>query len=284
MPVVVLITNDSMHGRRVLQSVWERGIVLDAVLFLTGSLGLPPARGTGFAGRLRRWPAAVATAVARRVRFATGRRRPYAERCGRVIATGGMNSGRLLRDLRRLRPDWIVLGGGGILSPQVIATARMGVLNAHPALLPWIRGCGTTGASLVHGVALGATVHRVDAGIDTGAIVRRRLLPVAPGDTHLGDLEQGCMRLASTMLADAVEAIVRRDDPQAGVPQPERYPLFRTAREAELREHFAIAASGRAHALYRAWLPLCPDPEDGILPSSPVAAPQGMEVRPAVGP
>jgi len=283
MPVVVLITNDSMHGRRVLQSVWERGIVLDAVLYLTGGLGLPAARGAGLAGRLRRWPSAAAGTVGRRIRFATARRRRYAERCARVIATGAMNSERLLRDLRQLRPDWIVLGGGGILAPQVIATARLGVLNAHPALLPWIRGCGTTGASLAHGVALGATVHRVDAGIDTGPIVQRRLLPVAPGDTHLGDLEQACMRLASEMLADAVESVVRGGGVPAGVPQPGRYPLFRAAGEAELREHFAIAASGRAHALYTAWSTLCNAGEDGILPPFPFDAPTTVNLEPLVG-
>jgi folate-dependent phosphoribosylglycinamide formyltransferase PurN len=283
MPVVVLITNDSLHGRRVLQAVRDRGIVLDAVLYLTGSLGLPAARGLPLHQRLRRWPGAAVSGLARRLRFVRGRRAAYAERCARVIGTAAMNGPRLLRDLRALRPDWIILGGGGILAPEVIATARMGVLNAHPALLPWIRGCGTAPASLAHGVALGATVHRVDAGIDTGPIVQRRLLPVESADADLGGLEQGCQRLAAEMLADAVEGIVRRGEVPAGVAQPVKYPLFRLSQEPEMRERFATGAGGRAHALYVAWRALCNDPDAGILPASDVRPPPEMELHPAAG-
>jgi len=49
----------------------------------------------------------------------------------------------------------LVLGGGGILQPHIIATARSGVLNAHLALLPWVRGCGVVGYSLDEACLLG---------------------------------------------------------------------------------------------------------------------------------
>lgn len=284
MPTVVLITNDSTHGRRVLQTLWERGIVLDEVLYLAGRLGLPATRGAGLAGRMLRWPYSVARTLMRTVHFRRERRPKYALRCARVTQVGGMNGPRLLRRLRELQPDWIILGGGGILRPEVIQTARMGVLNVHPALLPWARGCGVVGASLEHGVAVGATLHYVDPGIDTGAVVERRLLSVRPDDTRLGTLERAAMELSAEMMADAVEAIVRRGEVPAGTVQAGRYPLFRWLDAAGQARQRALAATGRAHQLYEAWRPLCVDIERGILPPHVSSAPPSLTLQPVVSP
>lgn len=284
MPSVVLITNDRTHGRRVLQTLWQRGIVLDEVLYLAGRLGLPAARGRGLAGRVVRWPYTVARTMMRTVHFRRERRAKYAMRCARVTEVGGMNGSRLLRRLRELQPDWIILGGGGILRPEVIQTARMGVLNVHPALLPWARGCGVVGASLEHGVAVGATIHYVDAGIDTGAVIERRLLSVRPDGTHLGALELAVMELSAEMMADAVEAIVRRGEVPAGTAQAGRYPLFRWLDAAGQARQSAVAASGRAHQLYEAWRPLCVDQERGTLPPHVSTAPPSLTLQPIVSP
>ncbi|HET7460873.1 MAG TPA: formyltransferase family protein [Longimicrobium sp.] len=280
MPRVVLITNDNTHGQRVLQMVWQRGIMLDAVLMLSGTLGVPELRGAGLGKRLLRWPRTFAGTLRRRYRFHRKRKPGYAQRCTRVIVTGAMNGRRLVSQLRALQPDWIVLGGGGILEPQVIETARIGVLNAHPALLPWTRGVGTTGPALEHGVALGATLHYVDGGIDTGAVIERRLVAVAEDETRLAALDLACWELAAEMMADAVEGIVRRGEVPRGVPQAARYPLFRWPSQDDLRRHAEVAASGRAWALYDLWRPLCVDPERNLLPSYDFEAPPSLTLEP----
>ena len=266
MPRIVLVTNDSLNGQRILAAVNRRGVTPDAVLYVVGGFGIPERRGVGLLGRLLRWPTWAARAARRRWRFRREREAVYAARCTRVVPTGFMNSRRLLRDLRALAPDWIVLGGGGILGQEVIDTARVGVLNAHPALLPWVRGCGIVGASLAHGVALGATVHLVDRGIDTGPPVERRLLAARPEDTDLDALEVACDELAAEMMADVVEGIARGGAVPAGAPQTVRYPLFRWEDAEGRRHHGALAAAGRAHALYEAWRPLCTDAR-GTLPA-----------------
>jgi folate-dependent phosphoribosylglycinamide formyltransferase PurN len=271
---IVLTTADSLHGQRVLQRIYERGILLDAVLMLTGTFGPPRAKGAETrARRLLRWPRAAASAARRKLRFARGRRASYATRCRQVIATGDMNSRRLRRDLRRLAPDFLVLGGGGILSPEIIETARVGVLNAHPALLPWVRGCGVVGHSLEQGIALGATVHLVDRGIDTGAVVARRLLAVPPGPASLAALELAADELAAEMMADVVEGIIRRGEIPRGVPQTERHPLYRWPPPAERPRHEALAASGRAHELFERWRPLCTDTARWTLPPESIEIP-----------
>lgn len=272
-PRIVVTTGDSLHGQRIVQRIFERGIELDAVLLLTGGFGPPRARGSEGARRFLRWPRSAASALRRKARYHRRRRAAYASRCRTVIATGDMNSGRLRRDLRRLAPDYLVLGGGGILLPDVIDIPTVGVLNAHPALLPWVRGCGVVGHSLEQGVALGASVHCVDRGIDTGPVVARRLLAAAPGPASLAALELAADELAAEMMADVVEGIVRRGERPVRVPQTERLPLYRWPPVAERPRHEALAASGRAWELFERWRPHCTDRERWTLPAEPFPAP-----------
>ncbi|WP_211303969.1 formyltransferase family protein [Pseudosporangium ferrugineum] len=254
---IVMTTSAGHRGLLLLDRLHRRGIVLDAVLVLAGGLEPPPARpGESGLHRLARWPASAARSVRRRFRLYRRRRRWFEARCRRVIVTGYLNSRRLERDLRRLAPDYLVLGGGGVLRPHIIATAGSGVLNAHPALLPWVRGCGVVGYSLAAGVALGATVHLVDAGIDTGPVVARRLLPVPPGPCALADLEAAADEAAAELLVDVVEALVRRGERPAGTPHAERFPLHRlAAADVDRPAHEALAAAGRAAELFDRWSP-----------------------------
>jgi phosphoribosylglycinamide formyltransferase-1 len=59
-----------------------------------------------------------------------------------------------------------------------------GILNIHPSLLPAFPGLDAIGQAWRHGVGVtGCTVHRVDAGLDTGPIVAQTAVEVRPGDT-----------------------------------------------------------------------------------------------------
>lgn len=58
------------------------------------------------------------------------------------------------------------------------------IVNVHPALLPRFPGMEPIRDALAAGVAeTGATVHFVDAGVDTGPVIRQERVPVLPGDT-----------------------------------------------------------------------------------------------------
>ena len=248
-----MTTSDGPWGRRLLERIHERGIQVDAVVVMTGGIAPPRDRRSERATRrLRRWPRATAGAVKRRLRFRRESRPWYAQRARLVIPTAEMNSRALRRTLARLEPDYLVLGGGGVLEPSVIETARAGVLNAHPALLPWMRGNGVVAQSLEHDVALGATVHMVDSGIDTGSIVARRLLHVEPGPASMDALEEAAYDLAAELMADTVEAIVRGERPR-GMPQEERHPLFRQPADASRAAHETLASNGRAYELFERW-------------------------------
>ena len=71
-----------------------------------------------------------------------------------------------------------------IVKGALMAAYRGRMLNIHPALLPSFRGLDGQRQALEYGVRWsGCTVHIVDEGIDTGAIIIQRIVPVREDDT-----------------------------------------------------------------------------------------------------
>ena len=96
----------------------------------------------------------------------------------------------LLNTLVGLDVDLIVLAGFMVvIPPEMIRTFRNRIINVHPSLIPSFCGTGYYGlrvheAALARGVKVsGATVHFVDEGTDTGAIILQKAVEVEQGDT-----------------------------------------------------------------------------------------------------
>ena len=71
-----------------------------------------------------------------------------------------------------------------LLSPTFIRAFPGRILNVHPSLLPAFPGLDSQRQAWEYGVKVsGATVHLVDEGLDSGAIVLQEAVPVADGDT-----------------------------------------------------------------------------------------------------
>jgi phosphoribosylglycinamide formyltransferase-1 len=71
-----------------------------------------------------------------------------------------------------------------LLSEQFIQTFDNRIINIHPALLPSFPGRHGIEDAWDYGVKyLGATVHYVDAGIDTGRIINQAVVKREPEDT-----------------------------------------------------------------------------------------------------
>ena len=169
------------------------------------------------------------------------------------MVTTSLNSARMRRALRRLDPDLVVLTGCTIVAPEVIGIAKQGVINAHPGLLPWVRGNGVVAHALLRGVPVGVSCHRVDKGIDTGPVLRRRLVPVSGSERSLAELEVLADRAAVALLVDVVEEVRSTGFLPGGRAQPIRYPLCRWLGLAERREVDAAVAAGRARELFDDW-------------------------------
>lgn len=76
-----------------------------------------------------------------------------------------------------------------VIPPEMIAKYRNRMINIHPSLIPAFCGTGFYGlkvheAALERGVkVVGATVHFVDEGTDTGPIILQKAVEVENGDT-----------------------------------------------------------------------------------------------------
>ncbi|MEZ4323064.1 MAG: phosphoribosylglycinamide formyltransferase [Myxococcota bacterium] len=94
--------------------------------------------------------------------------------------------GALVETLRAHGVEWVCLAGFMRLVTPVLLDGFGGrVLNIHPSLLPSFPGLHAQRQALEHGVKIaGATVHLVDAGMDSGPIVEQAAVPVEPGDTE----------------------------------------------------------------------------------------------------
>lgn len=90
----------------------------------------------------------------------------------------------LARAVSQATPDLVVSAGFmKILGPAFLSQFQGRTINTHPALLPAFPGAHAVRDALAYGVKVtGSTVHLVDEGVDTGAIIAQRPVLVAPDD------------------------------------------------------------------------------------------------------
>jgi phosphoribosylglycinamide formyltransferase-1 len=108
-------------------------------------------------------------------------------------------------------PDLVVSAGFmKILGPQFLARFTGRIINTHPALLPAFAGMHAVADALDYGVKVtGATVHLVDAGVDTGPILAQQAVPVLDGDDER-TLHERIKVVERRLLVDVVAAVVTR--------------------------------------------------------------------------
>jgi len=87
--------------------------------------------------------------------------------------------------LQKARVDLVVLAGFmRVLKGNFLRSFEGRIINIHPSLLPSFPGLEAWKQALDHGVKVtGCTVHFVDAGVDSGAIIGQQTVPVLDHDT-----------------------------------------------------------------------------------------------------
>jgi methionyl-tRNA formyltransferase len=87
--------------------------------------------------------------------------------------------------LRELDLDLLVVVAYGLILPRkVLATPRLGCWNVHASLLPRWRGAAPIQRALLAGdKETGVCLMQMEAGLDTGAVLLRRQIAIAPTDT-----------------------------------------------------------------------------------------------------
>ena len=136
----------------------------------------------------------------------------------RQIPAGGINDPAVIAQMRDARPDVVLVFGTGLLRQPLIETFPGRILNIHLGLSPFYRGAGTNFWPLVNGEPeyCGATIHFLDAGVDTGPIIAHVRPDIRRGDgPH--DIGNKTIVAAAAALADA--AIEHVESPLTGVAQ-----------------------------------------------------------------
>ena len=101
-----------------------------------------------------------------------------------VVRARLLDSPATIDTLRKLRLDYIVcVHFPYMVRRPVLELAARGVLNLHPAYLPYNRGWHTPTWSILDGTPAGATLHFMSESLDAGDIVYQEQVAVDPSDT-----------------------------------------------------------------------------------------------------
>lgn len=96
-----------------------------------------------------------------------------------------------------------------LLPTRIMALFPRGILNVHPSLLPQYRGPLPVFWAYYHlDRVSGVTVHFIDAGVDTGDIVKQARLPIAFGETGRSFLTR-CAEVAASLVVEALDEMQR---------------------------------------------------------------------------
>ena len=107
-------------------------------------------------------------------------------------------------------PDLVVSAGfARLLGTAFLARFGGRTINTHPALLPAFPGAHPVRDTVAYGVKVtGATVHLVDAGVDTGPVLAQEAVAVLPDDTE-DTLHERIKVVERRMLVETVAALAR---------------------------------------------------------------------------
>ncbi len=112
-------------------------------------------------------------------------------------------------ELAAVDADVMVVAAYGLILPQaVLDIPRRGCLNIHASLLPRWRGAAPIQRAILAGdTETGITIMQMDAGLDTGAMLLKSVVPILDTDTG-GSLHD---KLAGAGARAIVEALARLD-------------------------------------------------------------------------
>lgn len=135
-----------------------------------------------------------------------------------VIEAVDVHAPDVLDRVRSFAPDLGVSLGAPILRPSLFGIPGRGTINMHLGKVPDFRGAPPGFWELYEGASeIGATIHWVNEGLDTGPVIRQATAPIFATDA-LEDVEARAAELGELLLAAALASLAH-GTPEA-VPQP----------------------------------------------------------------
>lgn len=117
-------------------------------------------------------------------------------------------------ELRALELDYLIcIHYPNIIPPDVLALPRIGVVNLHPAFLPYNRGWHTPSWMILDDTPAGATLHFMAEELDAGEIILQKRLEVRPDDTA-HSLYQRLKQLEIAVFKEALPMLKKGSPPR----------------------------------------------------------------------
>ncbi len=123
-----------------------------------------------------------------------------------ILQPASLRKGAFLDEVRRLKPDAIIVVAFGALLPRaLLEIPGWGVINIHASLLPKYRGPAPIQWAIINGeTETGVTAMQMDEGLDTGDILGVAKTPVFKDDTAQ-TLHDRLSRMGAALLLETLE-------------------------------------------------------------------------------
>ena len=138
---------------------------------------------------------------------------------------------KFISELRGLQPELVVVVAYGQILPQsILDLPKFGCVNVHTSLLPKYRGASPIQSAILNGeTETGVTIMKMDAGLDTGAIVAQTRTPILPEDNSQ-TLHDRLAQLGAELLVKTIPDFV------AGKIQPQPQPAEDVTYAAKIKK------------------------------------------------
>lgn len=135
-----------------------------------------------------------------------------ASELGLEILSPSRISSELVDEIIDLKPDLIISSYYRKIFPkELIKVPSLGIVNIHPSLLPYYRGPVPTAWAILNGESeFGITIHKVDAGIDTGDILVQKKYDIGSDETGY-ELYLRAMELGANLFIDNFDKILANE-------------------------------------------------------------------------
>jgi len=172
-----------------------------------------------------------------------------------LVQPSSLKDAAAVAQLAAFKPDVIVVAAyGQILTQAVLDLPALGCVNIHPSLLPRHRGASPVAASILAGDEFsGVSIMRMDAGLDTGPVLLRAPVAIAPYDTT-SSLTTKLSLVASRLLLEVLVRLPRGEI----TPQPQNeaeatYSGTLSKQDGEIDWHLPAVVLGRRVRAFQPW-------------------------------
>ncbi|MEC8957767.1 MAG: formyltransferase family protein [Nitrospinota bacterium] len=213
MNITVLTNKDSLYGKKIILDLVESGLAMSIVVInqsLPFKLKLfrSVAKKVGWVDTFRLALKQIRDNKNEYKKISKEKPKllkDYSQFCKNIAFSNGTNSLETEYALQKFKTDLLILGQAGIVKQNILQIPKIGTLNGHPGILPFYRGVDCPHWALLNGEfdKIGASIHWVDQGVDTGKIIATEKFPVK-GIKDVSILEESIYTLCSKMLTKIV--------------------------------------------------------------------------------